>query len=274
MKRKGESRQFKPSHALRLGRVGCVKVRPNPLLRPACLRRFALLLGLSAGLAPALAGAQSAMPLALLAPQQWAQALDLATQSAQLLAPAKARVVVTAGQLDPRLKLAPCTEVQAFMPAGIPAWGRSRVGLRCVKGSAHWQVFLPIQVDVWAWAPVLARALPAGAQLDDSMLAQAEVNWATSATAPHQHASTLSGRVLARPLNAGQALWAADLKARQWFSQGEVVRIVAQGTGFAISAEGTALGVGLEGQTVRVKTESGRIISAWPVGLRQVEFSL
>lgn len=248
-----------------------MNLRPRPL---PCLTGLALTLGLAGGLAWAPVQAQTGPAPTLLAPQQLAQALELAAQSAQTLAPARARIVVTPGQLDPRLKLAPCSEIQAFMPAGLPAWGRSRVGLRCAKGPATWQVYLPIQVEVWAWAPVLVRALPAGAQLDESMLTPTEVNWAASANSPHQHASTLVGRVLARPVAAGQALWAADLKTRQWFSLGDSVRIVAQGTGFSISSEGTALGVGLEGQSVRVKTESGRIISAWPVGARQVELSL
>ena len=248
-----------------------MKLRPSPLPR---LTGLALLAGLCGALLPAAAQAQNPGVPNLLSPQQLAQALELAAQSAQALAPAKARIAVTPGPMDPRLKLAPCSEVQAFMPAGVPAWGRSRVGLRCTKGASAWQVYLPIQVDIWAWAPVLAQALPAGAQLDNTMLTQAEVNWATSSSPPHHQASTLQGRVLARPLAAGQAVWAADLKTRQWFSQGEMVRIVAQGNGFAISTEGTAMGVGLEGQTVRVRTESGRVISAWPVGARRVELSL
>ena len=268
---KTESRQFQPLQPARVARVGFVNLRPHPL---SCLAALALALGLAGGLVPAPALAQTGTPVSLLAPQQLAQALELASQSAQALAPAKARIVVTPGQLDPRLKLAPCTDIQAFMPAGVPAWGRSRVGLRCAKGQVGWQVYLPIQVEVWAWAPVLVRALPAGAQLDESMFTPAEVNWAASTTSPHQHASTLLGRVLVRPVAAGHALWAADLKSRQWFGQGDTVRIVAQGSGFAISTEGTAMGAGLEGQLVRVKTESGRIISAWPVGARQVELSL
>lgn len=254
--------------------------------QPALPRRLglALVVGCLLGPTAALAVAQGAAsppplaPLAPLAPHHVAQALQLAAHAAQTLAqtwaPAQARIVVTPGQLDPRLKLAPCSDIQAFMPTGLPAWGRSRVGLRCAKGPAAWQVYLPIQVDVWARAPVLAQPLPAGTALLESMLSTAEVNWAASATPPHQQAATLVGRVLARPVAAGQALWATDLKTRQWFNQGEPVRIVAQGNGFAISAEGTALGVGLEGQSVRVKTESGRIITAWPVGARRVELSL
>ncbi len=266
-----------------------MKFRPRPRSRARHLalpRRlgWALVVGCWLGLtaAPALAQGAAALPplapLAPLAPHHLAQALQLAAHAAQTLAqtsaPVQARVVVTPGQLDPRLKLAPCGDIQAFMPAGVPAWGRSRVGLRCAKGPAAWQVYLPIQVDVWAQAPVLAQALPAGTALLASMLSTAEVNWAASTTPPNQQASSLVGRVLARPVAAGQALWATDLKTRQWFSQGESVRIVAQGSGFAISAEGTALGVGLEGQSVRVKTESGRIITAWPVGERRVELSL
>ena len=42
------------------------------------------------------------------------------------------RVEVTLGQLDPRLKLAPCDKVKAYLPENAQLWGKTRVGLRCV----------------------------------------------------------------------------------------------------------------------------------------------
>ena len=241
-----------------------MRVRPTlslPLLAAACV------------LAPP-AFAQGAAAGSGLTPEVLAQALQLATQAAQALAPPKARVVAVPGALDSRLTLAPCDQVQPFLPAGVPPWGRSRVGLRCTKGPVAWQVYLPLTVQVWAPAPVLSAALPAGARLDATQLSLAEVDWAASTSHPVATAAELQDRLLARPVAAGQPLRAADLKSRHWFAQGDTVRIVAQSAGFAISTEGQALGPGIEGQSVRVRIESGRVLVGQAVAERRVELSL
>jgi flagella basal body P-ring formation protein FlgA len=80
--------------------------------------------------------------------------------------------------------------------------------------------------------------------------------------------------MLARPLAAGDTLREQDLRARQWFAAGDTVRIVAGGTGWRIDSEGQALGPGIEGQSVRVRTESGRIVSGIAVADRRVEVAL
>lgn len=41
------------------------------------------------------------------------------------------RVEITLGALDPRLKLAPCDKVKAYLPDNAHLWGKTRVGLRC-----------------------------------------------------------------------------------------------------------------------------------------------
>ena len=53
--------------------------------------------------------------------------------------PNTARVEVTLGELDPRLRLAPCNRIDPFVPPGQRLWGRSKVGLRCADG-ARWTV--------------------------------------------------------------------------------------------------------------------------------------
>ena len=152
--------------------------------------------------------------------------------------------------------------------------GRTRVGLRCTQGATAWNVFLPVTVQAWAAAAVVATALPAGARLDASQLMIGQVDWAAGASAPLADLSALQGRVLARPLAAGAPPRAADLKPQQWFAQGETVRVIAVGTGFAISAEGQALTPGLEGQPARVRTESGRVLTGRPVGNHRMEVNL
>jgi flagella basal body P-ring formation protein FlgA len=202
------------------------------------------------------------------------QALALAGQAAQALAPPGARVVVSPGAIDPRLQLAPCAKIEPTQITGQPAWGRTRIALRCVEGKSRWNVSLPVTVQVFAPAVVLATALPAGATLDTTALTLAEVDWGAASGQPFANGQALLGRVLARPLAAGQALRAPDLLARKWFSPGETVQIVARGAGFSISAEGQALSNGLEGQPARVRTEGGRVLVGRPVAERRMEVQL
>jgi flagellar basal body P-ring formation protein FlgA len=213
--------------------------------------------------------------LALCAGLACAQAQDLARWTLERAgAPQGARVEVELGQLDPRLKLAPCGRIEPYLPAGSRPWGRSRIGLRCLDGATRWNVFLPITVRVFAPAPVLRESMPAGAELDPDQFSEAEVDWAERPTPPLADLSTLAGRTLLRPLAAGQPLRDADLARKVWFGAGEVVKVTAVGNGFQVSTEGQALGRGLDGQTVRVRTEGGRVVTGTAVGERRVEIPL
>lgn len=258
-KRPGKPAQFRTCCTARVVTLIVVNLRPYPALPP---------------LAALAAGCLLAAPVqASLGLEAVTQATALATQAARALAPAGARVVALPGALDSRVQLAPCAQVQAFLPAGTPAWGRSRVGLRCTQGAVAWQVYLPVTVQVWAPAVVSTVALPAGARLEPGQLAIAEVDWAAAPSAPQARAEDLAERVLVRPVAAGQALRGADLKARQWFAAGDVVKLVALGPGFAVTGEGQAMAAGIEGQTVRVRTDSGRVVVGLAAGPRRVELS-
>lgn len=198
---------------------------------------------------------------------------SLANVASQQAAPGL-RVDVRVGQLDPRLKLAPCANVQPYLPAGMKLWGAARIGLRCADAGVRWSVFLPITVDVFGTGLVAAAALPAGAVLNAADLKPGTVNLSASPSAALTAAELAIGRTLAKPLSPGDTLRDADLRARQWFAAGDSVRIVAGGSGWRIHGEGQALNPGLEGQTVRVRTESGRIVSGVAAGDRMVEVPL
>jgi flagellar basal body P-ring formation protein FlgA len=198
---------------------------------------------------------------------------SLANVASQQAAPGL-RVDVRIGQLDPRLKLAPCANVQPYLPAGMKLWGKARIGLRCADAGVRWNIFLPITVDVFGPGLVAVAALPAGAVLSAADLKPGTVNLSASPSAVLAAAELAIGRTLAKPLSPGDALRDADLRARQWFAAGDSVRIVAGGSGWRIHGEGQALNPGLEGQTVRVRTESGRIVSGVAAGDRMVEVPL
>jgi flagella basal body P-ring formation protein FlgA len=184
------------------------------------------------------------------------------------------RVGVEIGELDPRLRLAPCRRIEPRLPPDGRLWGRTRIGLHCVEGERRWQVWLPVVVKVFAPALVPVRPLPAGSVLAAADLEVAEVDWAAAAQPPFARPAELVGRTLARSLQPGEAVRAGDLRQRQWFAAGDTVQVLARGQGFVVGGEGQALGPGIEGREVRVRTESGRVLTGVPVGERRVEVSL
>lgn len=250
------------------------------MIKPLCpppsrgrSRGLAALLWLAALLpAPALAQAPAADGGLDADTLQRIQALG--EQAGAGLAPGALRVEIEPGRLDPRLRLAPCERIEPYLPPGARAWGRSRVGLRCVQGPAPWNVYLPVTVKVFAPAWVLSTPLPAGSVVEASQLQQAEVDWAAAATPPLADAARLVGRQLSRALPAGAPVRVADLRQRQWFAAGDTVRLVARGQGFSVSGEAQAMGPGIEGQPVRVRIDNGRVLSGLAVGQNRVEVQL
>lgn len=184
------------------------------------------------------------------------------------------RVEVELGQLDPRLKLAPCDKVRAYVPTGAPLWGRSRVGLRCEQGVSRWNVFWPVTVKVWGQALVAVVPLRPGALINAADLRLAEVDLAATSSPAVVNLTDIVGRAVIRNIEPGQSIRQDDIKLRRWFAAGDPVRVVVKGTGFQISSEGTALTPGDEGRCARVRTDNGRVVCAQPVGDRQVELVL
>ncbi|MBI5717812.1 MAG: flagellar basal body P-ring formation protein FlgA [Burkholderiales bacterium] len=187
------------------------------------------------------------------------------------MAPAGARVVAQAGALDPRLRLAPCARVEPHLVPGLPSWGATRVGLRCVAGPVAWRTTLPVQVQVLAPAWTSKAALPAGTLVAADQWELTETDWAAPPAQPLGPLATIAGRTLARAIHPGQALREHDLLARRWFVNGQAVRVVTSGAGYSVQAAGLALGHGIEGQPVRVRTEGGRILVGQAVGEALVE---
>jgi flagella basal body P-ring formation protein FlgA len=184
------------------------------------------------------------------------------------------RIEVTLGQLDPRLRLAPCQRIEPYLPNGVRLWGRARIGLRCVDGPTKWNVYLPVTVKVFGQAVVATTGTQVGNVLGQADVTLAEVDLAEDNSPAIADPNLAIGHALNRALRPGQAVRQSDLKPRQWFAAGDTVKVIAQGSGFAVAGEGQALTNGLEGQMARVRTESGRVVTGVATGDRQVELSL
>lgn len=226
-----------------------------------------------AGVVLALAAPASATELL----PAWTQRIEqLARQAAQaaLGAQPHSRVDIELGRLDSRLQLAPCDQVDVYLPPGYRAWGRTRVGLRCEDGPVRWNVFVPLAVRVLAPAVQASVPLPAGTALTAEHLRVAEADWAAVSSPAFAEPEALIGRTLLRAVAAGGTLREGDLKKRQWFAIGDIVRVTAVGRGFTVAADGVALTPGIEGQTARVRTDGGRVVSGTPTAERRVEVAL
>jgi flagella basal body P-ring formation protein FlgA len=184
----------------------------------------------------------------------------------------QSRIEVVVGSVDPRLQLAPCQRTEVFQPAASRFWGRSSAGVRCIAG-ASWSITLPVTVRIYGPALVATRPLAAGSAVQPDDVRSAEVEWTREAQGVAATQEQLAERVLARPVASGQPIPLAALRAPQAVGQGEPVRLVGQGRGFAISAEGIALSSAAAGQNVRVRTESGRIVTGVARASRTVEVS-
>ena len=245
--------------------------------------RIRQVLGVTAILVSSWAVAQTQVPGASAAPapaaadfvqdtQRWIEAAVASSEAPGGIAPLRMEVVV--GALDSRLRLAPCARVEPYLPPGTRLWGRSRIGLRCLEGQTRWNVFLPVTVKAMGRAWVLHSNINAGAILSSTDAAEAEVDWAEDLSPVVLDPKQWVGSVATRSLGAGQTIRQSALRAATAFSAGSQVRVIAQGNGFAVSTDAQALNAGVVGQNVRLRMDSGRIVSGLVLDARTVRLDL
>lgn len=169
------------------------------------------------------------------------------------------RMEVVVGSLDSRLRLAPCGNVEPYLPVGVRLWGKTQVGLRCVDGVSRWNVTLPVTVNAFGPAWVVKGQVLAGTVLTDSDVVSSEVNWAEDTNPVLRDRGAWVGQVATRVLTTGQVLRVGMVKPAQVFQAGASIRVVAQGAGFLVTADAQALSAGVVGQVARVRMENGRV---------------
>ena len=244
------------------------------LIKPvvASLRTCFLLLFLGlTGLAQAQVLTTGTGPEFLDAAQRW---LDASVVGNRPTSGAPLRMEVAVGSLDSRLKLAPCSQVEPFVPVGTRLWGKARLGLRCLDGGVKWNVFLPVTVKAYGLAWVIKGNVQAGAVLTEADVMEAEVDWAEDSNPVVSNPAQWLGQVTTRALTTGQALRQGMIKPAQAFQAGAQVRVVAQGTGFQISSDAQAISAGIVGQLARVRMENGRVMSGVVLDSRTVKLEM
>jgi flagella basal body P-ring formation protein FlgA len=184
------------------------------------------------------------------------------------------RMEAVVGELDRRLKLAPCDKVEPYLPFGSRLWGRSQVGLRCIEGAVRWNVTMPVTVNAYGPAWVVKGQVGAGNVISDADVVQSEVNWAEDTNPVLVDRGAWVGHMATRNLLTGQALRQGMVKPAQVFQAGASVRVVAQGAGFQISSDAQALSAGVVGQSTRVRMENGRVTTGVVLDGRTVQIDI
>lgn len=169
------------------------------------------------------------------------------------------KVSIQAGNIDPNLKLAPCGDVNVFMPSGSRPWGKTSVGVRCA--SPQWTIYVQSTVSVQAQYLVAASPLVQGQQMtaQDMMFESGDLTQLPPGI--FTEVAQAVGRTVNISMKAGTVLRQDMLKASPVVLQGQTVMVVSQGQGFSVSAEGQAMTKASEGQVVQVKVSNGQLVS-------------
>ena len=126
--------------------------------------------------------AASAEPVA--AAQDHAQIKKIAADFVQQQsATLSGKVTYKIGDIDQRITMPACPEMEAFLPAGSRFIGNASIGVRCTKKNG-WSIFVPVQIKLSLNLLVSARQLPSGHALQEQDLVSQTIEVSTDRRVP------------------------------------------------------------------------------------------
>lgn len=171
------------------------------------------------------------------------------------------RVTLKAGQLDPRLNLARCSQpLEGFLRAGTEIRTRTIVGVRC-SGDTPWKVYVPVDVIVMDSVLVTTRSLPGG-QVPGPDDVRVEIRDVSRMVSGYLSSTDeLAGQRLKSQVHAGRAITPAMLQAEMVIRRGQTVTLLVSDARVNIRMSGKALTDGAVNQRIRVENAvSKRIV--------------
>lgn len=153
-----------------------------------------------------------------------------------------------------------CAEPQPFLPAGVRAWGRVSVGVRCTVGTP-WTRYVAASVAVIAPYQVAARPIAPGEALQEADAVTREGDLTALPAGVLVDAAELAGKVATHRIAADAPLRRELLRGAVVVRQGQEVRIVVEGADFVAATEGKALADAAAGASVQVRARNGRLLT-------------
>ena len=161
-------------------------------------------------------------------------------------------------EIDRRLVLSPCDELEAFLPSGSQLIAKTSVGVRCTKAGG-WNILVSVQIKISLPVLVSARQLLPGHVLQEQDMSRLAIE-ATHMTYLTDTQQAL-GQVLRYGIGAGQILRPDMLRPPYSVTQGQVVQLIVRGGGFSVNNTGAALSNASAGQAVQVRVGASRVIN-------------
>jgi flagella basal body P-ring formation protein FlgA len=170
------------------------------------------------------------------------------------------KIKITLGTIDDRLNLAPCANMEAFLPNGSRIWGKTTVGVRC-SAPTNWTLFVQADVLVIGEYIISAAPLARGQMLNDEQLSVAVGDLTKLPNGVITSKEQAIGKIITVSIPAGTPLRTDAIRTQAAIQQGQNVRLITIGNGFEVSTEGHALNNANAGQPVQIRLINGQVVT-------------
>ena len=162
---------------------------------------------------------------------------------------------ISVGELDPRTRLAKCSErLQAFLPSGASIKRRTTVGVRC-RGVKAWKVYLPVTIAAYTKVMVSKHPIAAGQKVTEADISWSERDVSTLSYGYQKHLGD-HGMRSRRSIPQGAVITANMLEATSIIKKGQELKLISHSAAVSVSMKGRALEDGAKGGRIRVKNVS------------------
>lgn len=174
----------------------------------------------------------------------------------------------------PRLQRHPaCRELQVFLSGGQRLRPRMSISVRCLAPEP-WTTRVQATLAINGFFYVPNRTLEPGetVSLDDIIPREGDILSVGRGVVVDP--SQLIDYVVTRRIPAGTPVKASSLRNPMSVERGQMVRTQARGPGFVITGEAQTLQDGSPGEQIRVRTDSGQVITATVMDAHTVQVML
>ncbi len=184
--------------------------------------------------------------------------------------PGSAKVSVDASRVT---RYSACTDLDARLSRGQKLRSRLSVEVRC-HAPEKWTARVQAEVAIEGFFYVTNHTIEPGDTLSLDDVSAREGDILRVARGVVVDPSRLIDQIATQRIPRGVPVKSSSLRSPMSIQRGQNVRTQAQGQGFSITGQGQALQAGDPGEQIRVRTPSGRIITATVINANTVQVNM
>ncbi len=169
-------------------------------------------------------------------------------------------VSIKIGNIDRRITLPKCEQLEPFVPTGSRLWGKTSIGVRCAQ-PAPWTIYVKADIQVMAGVLHIAQQLIQNQPLTKNNILLKKVDLTKMQKGIFTDPNQVIGKIPKMNINAGQPIFHHMLRDPYVILRGQKVTLQVKGRGFSVNSDGQALADAAEGQVIQVRNHAKRIIS-------------